>query len=544
VPGTRTPSRGQSERTGYQRGEDPLRVTRPTIQRGGESRGSVLTSPSRSGARSESGASTLRPRNTRGEARTTSTRAEALRSGERRAGTFGTASSRASAGQTKAFESVATQQPRTQTDTRRATDYGVRTSYEGFYNGFPSSREVRSLYYTNGNGELSNSVISASPRYRNYGYYGFGYNSYYGWGTSFGYSSGNFAISGSFGYPAYGYGYGYAAPSHYGLSAAAYYPSYGSGWGVGVSYSPTRTYLANGWYSQQAYWRTGSGIYVETVYRAPRYGWRRGAYAWCGSPYVGFHYRSYAGSRYRVCRPYYYFAPTWYGHYYSADRYSYYSSLEVEIDEAYEDGFEKGYDEGYEDAQDGSGQSSSPYRSTRRRATITTQQDPEERAYTARFEDLMDRGASTFHKGEYDRATELFRDASLADPNDVHARTSLGHAAFASGRYSLSAYSLRRALKDKPELAESGMVRRQHYTDPAIFDLHMQRLDSAWQKDDRNSDLAFLAGYNLYFDGEYIAAASALQEAVDLAPEDSVAESLLESARVKAKAEAEKARVE
>jgi tetratricopeptide (TPR) repeat protein len=257
---------------------------------------------------------------------------------------------------------------------------------------------------------------------------------------------------------------------------------------------------------------------------------------WCGYnwgghcsywPFHHFRHRhcfQYHGFYFNVCRPYWYGHARWYD--YSLYDYSYttlaYDSL---YDEGYDDGYGRGYEDGAEDA--------SAYSDDRRRDKIgenygRPRPDSDiDRAKTGAPEEFryeMTRGSEAFGNGDYKTATKAFKEAVILSPDSADARYSLAISAFAEGKYSFSAFALRRGVA--LDAAGSKIDLQATFGDPVVFKGYVDSLNAELAENPEDADLLLLSGFIALRTGNASEAADKLDRAVKAAPQDTAAQAL------------------
>ncbi len=143
----------------------------------------------------------------------------------------------------------------------------------------------------------------------------------------------------------------------------------------------------------------------------------------------------------------------------------------------------------------------------------------------------MQQGQVAFVKGDYGVAVRHFILAEELDQGDPTARLFGCHARTALGHYVDAAMTLRRAFELEPRLAYLPMDIRNTYADPNELARHIGALHLAAQQNATDARLWFLLGYYHFYTGEMADAASVLDRARRLAPNDRVIGQFAEVAR-------------
>ncbi len=402
----------------------------------------------------------------------------------------------------------------------------ISTSFDGATNSVRASGGQHSLNYSTG----SSPSWWFTASYSHSHYYSHSHSPY--WCHSPYYYKGCAAPYYSWSYPCNSWSYSYNFSSgrwglYYNSCPGFYHTSYCYSPCNGYSYysSPCSSYSYGLSYSFPLGWHNGHQIGINLNYATGRscYSWRQSCYSYAYSPCNTSRYVYYTCPSRRVyCsyRPYYYDAPCWYGWRYSACH-GYYRDVVVLHSTA--DAYDAGYEDGYYDGAVNS------YRRQLSRPVFTTNDaTPSTRPFKSEYEEMLDDGAKQFRDGDYDRAVETFKDAVVARPLDAIAKLNLGHAAFAAGRYDLSAFSLRRALILDESLIERAaeLNPRGRYADASTYEHQLLRLEEKAKDATGEADLAFLRGYHYFFEGRIKDAITALEETLQLDPNDKAANKL------------------
>ena len=312
-----------------------------------------------------------------------------------------------------------------------------------------------------------------------------------GFGVGFSHHGRNYSISLSTGhyYTPHYYGYG-GSNLYYALGPSyGYYGGYHGGYGH-YSHYPYNLHRPHQTIYYNAY---GTGIHYQTVWRKPYHYRRYGHHYRYHRPHFGYHYY-----RHRVYRPYYYSSPG-YGWYYD-DEEGYSRQASEALNKSYKEGYRDGYEDGGE---------KSPYHDKRERTPYTPLERSQGRTFNE-YSKLMQSAQSLFRSGDYKTAAAYYKDACIANPLSIDAKRGLAQSAFASGRFGLAAFALRRAISlDSEMLSFKGEYDpRAAYDDPVLFRAQLERLKQAADKDAGDADLQVLAAYFSLADGDVKAAAA------------------------------------
>lgn len=114
-----------------------------------------------------------------------------------------------------------------------------------------------------------------------------------------------------------------------------------------------------------------------------------------------------------------------------------------------------------------------------------------ERAQERRQMDRLRAGTDLFRASDFSRAAAAFRDAVVAHPGDPVSLSAYAAALCATGEYGMAAKALRRALLEAKDPAAVRLRVADLYGDPAMLQLHRDRLGRwcADSPDDRDSRL-------------------------------------------------------
>jgi len=139
-----------------------------------------------------------------------------------------------------------------------------------------------------------------------------------------------------------------------------------------------------------------------------------------------------------------------------------------------------------------------------------------------RGEDLMlDLGDRLFRAGLYRQAADQYQAAAELPPVEATALFRSGHALIAAGRYPEAAAAFKRGLAvDPTHVARSGMRLSQLYSNDSEATARIEALAAAALKNASDSDLMFLIGVFLHFEGQPERAVRFFDRAANLAKGD------------------------
>lgn len=121
----------------------------------------------------------------------------------------------------------------------------------------------------------------------------------------------------------------------------------------------------------------------------------------------------------------------------------------------------------------------------------------------ARARQFIAFGDEQFHGQEYSEAYQRYKKAAIAAPDLADSHFRQGLALFAMGRYAPAAKALRHGLALKPDWPQSHFGLDDLYGDNRLAKVtHLEQLATAATERPDNSDLMFLLGVGLYFDGQ------------------------------------------
>ncbi len=116
---------------------------------------------------------------------------------------------------------------------------------------------------------------------------------------------------------------------------------------------------------------------------------------------------------------------------------------------------------------------------------------------------LVERGDDLFRRQRYHEALQQYKSASRVAPDLADAHFRQGHALVATRRFDLAVDSFKRGLAIDPGFIEEPFKLDEIYGDARVAkQLHIETLADESLADPSNSDLFFLLGVLLHFDGE------------------------------------------
>jgi len=182
------------------------------------------------------------------------------------------------------------------------------------------------------------------------------------------------------------------------------------------------------------------------------------------------------------------------------------------------------YDDGYDDSSDDSDDDSSDdYTDDRNMATST------------RVEYLpgeaLRMGRRFMKQRSYDRATDAFLAAVLAEPEAGLPKLLFAHALFAAEDYDYAAYAIRRAMDRIDDLNAFSPTLTDLYQESKEFDRLLYKLHHQVERHPIEADGYFILGYFSAFGGDDNAAIDAFDRTLRRSPDDSHAARLRNLAR-------------
>jgi len=148
------------------------------------------------------------------------------------------------------------------------------------------------------------------------------------------------------------------------------------------------------------------------------------------------------------------------------------------------------------------------------------------------YEDYMRVGDFRFFMGDFTTASESYRLAHKARPEDPFALFALTHASFANGEYRQAARYLQKALAVEPNWGLFEFRLQEFYGERSEYDLHLRNLKRQVELRPQAADMKFLLAYVHYFSGRYSDAADLLGEVLRLEPGFEKANQFLKLARL------------
>lgn len=134
------------------------------------------------------------------------------------------------------------------------------------------------------------------------------------------------------------------------------------------------------------------------------------------------------------------------------------------------------------------------------------------------FEDHMRLGDFRFFMGDFTLASESYRAAHKARPQDPFALFAMTHAAYANGEYRQALRCLEKALAIEPGWGLFEFRLQEFYGSAEEYDRHLRNLERQVEIRSGSADLKFLLAYIYYFSGRYGDATDLLAEVLHLEP--------------------------
>jgi tetratricopeptide (TPR) repeat protein len=132
-------------------------------------------------------------------------------------------------------------------------------------------------------------------------------------------------------------------------------------------------------------------------------------------------------------------------------------------------------------------------------------------------------GDELFRKQKVHSALQQYNAATRFAPDRAEGYFRQGHALVATSNFDLAVQAFKRGLKTDSKIAKSDFLLSEIYGDAKIAKTaHLESLASAALDREGDSDLMFLLGVFLHFDGESKRAVKFFQRASDLAGADNV----------------------
>ena len=325
-----------------------------------------------------------------------------------------------------------------------------------------------------------------------------------------------------------GYFHNYYSGSYYGSHHSGYYGWHYNSYYGSHHYSPgiyfgsfaLAVLSGNAWYIQP--------YYGQHWFLGFRYGGHCDYYAF--GRYRDHHTYYYRGRHCRVHRPLWYGYATWYDYNPIGYGYTRYVYTDIYVkDGDYEDGYVEGYEDGAEDLADLIDERRRDRIGPRLPAAPRVEFDRAHASASSEFRRQTTIGETAFLKGDFEAATSAFKEAVILNPTSARAKMNLAVGAMAAGKYTFAAFALKRAAALEPE-AVVGVGALDLYVDNLVRDQHLERLEKQLAANPGDSDLLLLAGFMRYHTGMNKGAAEALDEALQLVPEDPAATRLYKAA--------------
>ncbi|MFG0317230.1 MAG: hypothetical protein ACF8XB_08160 [Planctomycetota bacterium JB042] len=139
----------------------------------------------------------------------------------------------------------------------------------------------------------------------------------------------------------------------------------------------------------------------------------------------------------------------------------------------------------------------------------------------------LEEGAQLFLDGLYAEATDAFRRAMLAAPDNAIPKFAMANGLFALGEYGYAAFLLRRGVEIVPTWPSAGPDLRELYGDEDDLLEHQIALEVTVESLPNDGELRLLAGYVAFFTGDLDTAEHQFRALLALAPDDAFARTFL-----------------
>jgi tetratricopeptide (TPR) repeat protein len=120
-------------------------------------------------------------------------------------------------------------------------------------------------------------------------------------------------------------------------------------------------------------------------------------------------------------------------------------------------------------------------------------------AETLPVDQLINYGSSFFKNSDYSMAAKMFKRALELDQRVPVVHIAYGDSLFALGRFDEATLAILKGLEIYPKYAENPINRRDFYSNPSEFDLHLRNLENYVTTHPTNHNARFLLGYNYFF---------------------------------------------
>jgi len=148
------------------------------------------------------------------------------------------------------------------------------------------------------------------------------------------------------------------------------------------------------------------------------------------------------------------------------------------------------------------------------------------------YEDYMRLGDFRFFMGDFNQASESYRAAHKARPEDPYALFALTHACFANGEYRQAVRNLEAALAIQPNWGLYEFRIQEFYGDPDEYQRQLKDLQRMVELRTQSADMKFLLAYIYYFSGRFADATDLLAACLRADPNFQEANYFLRLARL------------
>jgi len=148
------------------------------------------------------------------------------------------------------------------------------------------------------------------------------------------------------------------------------------------------------------------------------------------------------------------------------------------------------------------------------------------------YEDFMRLGDFRFFMGDFTQASESYRAAHKARPEDAFALFALTHACFANGEYRQAVRYLEAALALQPNWGLYEFRLQEFYGDPDEYQKQLKDLQRMVELRTQSAEMKFLLAYIYYFSGRFADATDLLAACLRADPKFQEADYFLRLARL------------